>query len=79
MLASEAEGSREKTASHREVGILQGQIDECRVYDQVQAHIAHQQIVNLDDGVKINYEKFQGVEMPKDNGKMEIMYLLGRI
>jgi len=80
LLASETEDSKEKAASRKEVGILQNQIDECRIYDQVLAHIAHQQIVfDLDDGVKVNYAKFQGVEVPKDDGKIEKMDLLGKI
>ena len=60
--------------------ILKGQIDECRVYNQVLAHIAHQQIkLDLDDGVKVNYAKFQGVEVPVSANKVEKMDLLGRI
>ena len=59
---------------------MQNQIDECRIYDQVLAHIAHQQIeLDLDDGVKANYAKFQGVEVPKDDGKFEKMDLLAKI
>jgi hypothetical protein len=36
-------------------------------------------MLDLDDGVKVNYAKFQGVEVPKDDGKVEKMELLGRI
>ena len=80
MLASETEDSREKTSIRKQADVLRGQIDECRTYDQVLAHIAHQQIeLDLDDGVKVNYAKFQGVEVPKDDGKVEKMDLLGRI
>jgi hypothetical protein len=80
LLASETEDSREKAASRKEIDILKNQIDECRAYDQVLAHIAHQQItLDLDDGVKANYAKFQGVEVPIDGGKSVIMDLLGRI
>ncbi|MDR2570869.1 MAG: hypothetical protein LBD23_11345, partial [Oscillospiraceae bacterium] len=53
---------------------------ECAAYDQVVSHIAHQQIdLDLDDGVKVNYEKFQGVKVPIDGGKSVTMDLLGRI
>jgi len=80
LLASESEDNKEKGISRKEIGILQNQIDECRIYDQVLAHIAHQQIeLDLDDGVKVNYAKFQGVEVPKDDGKIEKMDLLGKI
>jgi hypothetical protein len=34
---------------------------------------------DLDDGVKVNYAKFQGVEIPTDGGKIEKMDLLGKI
>ena len=64
----------------KDIEILQGRMAECRVYDQVVSHIAHQQIeLDLDDGLKVNYAKFQGVEVPKDNGKTETMDLLAKI
>ena len=35
----------------------------------------YQQIeLDLDDGVKVNYENFQGVDVPKDNGKIPPPY-----
>jgi hypothetical protein len=80
MLTGSTENARDKAAYRKEIEILQGKIDECRVYDQVVSHMAHQQIeLDLDDGVKVNYEKFQGVEVPKDNGKTEKMDLLAKI
>jgi hypothetical protein len=80
MLSGSTDNARDKAAYRKEIDALQAKIDECRVYDQVVSHIAHQQIeLDLDDGVKVNYEKFQGVEVPKDNGKIEIMDLLGRV
>ena len=80
MLSSLSDNSREKAAFRKEIDILQGRMAECSAYDQVVSHIAHQQIeLDLDDGVKVNYAKFQGVEVPKDNGKTEMMDLLGRI
>ena len=43
-------------------------------------YCAHQQIeLDLDDGVKVNYVRFQGVEVPKDGGRVETMDLLGKI
>jgi len=80
LLSGSSDNPREKAAWRKETDILQGKIDECRTYDQVVSHIAHQQIeLDLDDGVKVNYAKFQGVEVPKDNGKSETMDLLARI
>jgi len=80
LLAGETEDSRERAASRKAAGVLQSQLDECRAYDQVLAHIAHQQIaLDLDDGVKVNYAKFQGVEVPRDGGRVGKMDLLWRI
>jgi len=80
MLAATTENARDKAAYRKEIDTLQAKIDECRTYDQVVSHIAHQQIeLDLDDGVRVNYEKFQGVEVPKDNGKTEKMDLLAKI
>ena len=37
-------------------------------YDQVIDHVAKQQIdLDLDDGVKVNYEKFQNIEITDDS------------
>ena len=42
-------------------------------YDQVIAHVANQRIgIDLDDGVKVNYQKFQGVEVPQGDGKKDL-------
>lgn len=80
MLATTTDNARDKATYRKEIDALQSKIDECRTYDQVVSHIAHQQIeLDLDDGVKVNYEKFQGVEVPKDNGKTEKMDLLAKI
>ncbi|BBN98182.1 BREX-1 system adenine-specific DNA-methyltransferase PglX [Sporolactobacillus terrae] len=44
---------------------LQKQLEECRQYDQIIAHVANQQIpLDLDDGVKMNYAEFQKIEIP---------------
>ena len=79
-LASETENSRDKATHRKEASILQARLDECQAYDPVVSHFAHQQIeLDLDDGVKVNYAKFQGVEVPMDDGKPVKMDLLGRI
>ncbi|CAM3140217.1 BREX-1 system adenine-specific DNA-methyltransferase PglX [Filibacter tadaridae] len=60
---------------------LQKQLLECRQYDQVIAHIAYQNIdIDLDDGVKVNYAKFQQVEVPQGEGrKSEVVNVLKEI
>jgi len=61
---------REKTEAKKKKEKIQKQILECVQYDQVIAHVANQKIsIDLDDGVKVNYDKFQGVEIPQGEGK----------
>lgn len=48
---------------------LQAKQKEMIEYGQVLDHMANQYIhLDLDDGVKVNYEKFQGIEIVNDNG-----------
>lgn len=62
--------AREKAAAMKKKDSINKQIMECLTYDQVIAHIANQKIeIDLDDGVKVNYAKFQGVEIPQGEGK----------
>jgi hypothetical protein len=61
---------REKAAARKRKEKIMKQIMECRVYDQVIAHVANQKIeIDLDDGVKVNYAKFQGIEITQGEGK----------
>lgn len=62
--------AREKTEARKKKEKIQKQILECIGYDQVIAHVANQKIsIDLDDGVVVNYGKFQGVEVPQGEGK----------
>ncbi|MGN9166197.1 BREX-1 system adenine-specific DNA-methyltransferase PglX [Tissierellaceae bacterium HCP3S3_D8] len=62
--------AREKTSARKKKDKINKQIEECLIYDQVIAHIAHQRIeIDLDDGVKHNYDLFQGVEVPQGEGR----------
>ena len=62
--------TREKNEARKKKEKIQKQILECVQYDQVIAHVANQKIsIDLDDGVKVNYAKFQGVEVPQGEGK----------
>jgi type II restriction/modification system DNA methylase subunit YeeA len=62
--------AREKAEARKKKEKIQKQILECIQYDQIIAHVANQKIsIDLDDGVKINYDKFQGVEVPQGEGK----------
>ncbi len=56
------------------------QLAEMKIYDEAMAHIANQRIgIDLDDGVKVNYEKFQGVEVAQEGKKTLKIDLLAKI
>jgi hypothetical protein len=60
----------EKNKARKKKEHIARQMKECMEYDQVIAHVANQKIeIDLDDGVKVNYAKFQGVEIPRGEGK----------
>jgi type II restriction/modification system DNA methylase subunit YeeA len=61
---------REKTNARKKREKILKQMEECLQYDQVIAHVANQRInIDLDDGVSVNYAKFQEVEIPQGEGK----------
>jgi type II restriction/modification system DNA methylase subunit YeeA len=61
---------REKAVARKKKEKILKQMRECLAYDQVIAHIANQRIsIDLDDGVAVNYAKFQGVEVPQGEGR----------
>lgn len=56
------------------------QLAEIRAYYPALSHIALQRIgLELDDGVKANYEKFQNIEVSIDGGKKQKVNLLAKI
>ena len=56
--------SSDKAKATKEIDKYTKQLAELKTYEEAIAHIATQCIeINLDDGVKVNYEKFQGVEV----------------
>ena len=70
---SESLSTKEKATAKKQKEKIQKQLVECTSYDQVIAHVAHQRInIDLDDGVKVNYQKFQGVEVPQGDGKKDL-------
>ncbi|MDN6162460.1 MAG: BREX-1 system adenine-specific DNA-methyltransferase PglX, partial [Atopostipes sp.] len=61
-----SEDAREIADAEKEVEKLTKQLKECRDYDEKIGHLALQRIpIDLDDGVKVNYDKVQTDE----NGK----------
>ena len=72
--------SKEKTASKKKIDKIMKQIEECKEYDEVVAYLANEQInIDLDDGVKVNYAKFQGVKIINSKNKETKMNLLAKI
>ena len=56
------------------------QLNELRPYYQALSHIALQRILmDLDDGVKKNYQLFQGVEVSTEGKKKQTINLLSKI
>ncbi len=56
------------------------QLAEIKPYYQALSHVAMQRIpIDLDDGVKVNYAKFQGIEVAEDGGKRQTIDLLAKI
>lgn len=56
------------------------QLNEMRIYYQALSHLAIQKIeINLDDGVKNNYQLFQDIEVIADGGKKQKVDLLAKI
>ncbi|SCG85423.1 BREX-1 system adenine-specific DNA-methyltransferase PglX [Methanobacterium congolense] len=66
----------EKSKAVKTRNKLVKQLEETRKYDEALAHIANQKIeIELDDGVKVNYAKFQGVEVNKGQKTTKINLL----
>ncbi|MEG1958004.1 MAG: BREX-1 system adenine-specific DNA-methyltransferase PglX [Lachnospiraceae bacterium] len=56
------------------------QMSEIKLYFQALSHIALQRIeLDLDDGVKVNYAKFQGIEVSNEGTKKQTIDLLAKI
>lgn len=72
--------SSEKSKATKAVAKYTKQLAEMKLYDEAIAHIANQRIdLDLDDGVKVNYEKFQGIEVSREGQKAIKIDLLAKI
>ena len=57
--------------------VLAERLNEAIEYGQVLDYMANKYIsIDLDDGVKVNYAKFQGIEVPTSHGKIKKDLLL---
>lgn len=66
-----SENAREVTAASKHKEKLQKQLKECQEYDEKIGHLALSRIeIDLDDGVKVNYEK---VQTARDGKKYQIL------
>ncbi len=70
----------EKSKATKAVTKYTKQLAEMKIYDEAIAHIANKRIeIDLDDGVKANYEKFQGVEVAQEGKKALKVDLLAKL
>ncbi|MCB6308421.1 BREX-1 system adenine-specific DNA-methyltransferase PglX [Mediterraneibacter glycyrrhizinilyticus] len=75
-----ASSASEKSKATKAITKYTKQLAEMKIYDEAIAHIANKRIeIDLDDGVKVNYEKFQGVEVAQEGKKTLKVDLLAKI
>ncbi len=68
---------RDKMMLERKRFVLAERLNEAIEYGQVLDYMANKYIsIDLDDGVKVNYAKFQGIEVPTSHGKIKKDLLL---
>lgn len=74
-----ATAARDKALAIKRITKITKQLEETKLYDQALGHIASQYIdIDLDDGVNVNYEKFQGVQVAREGQKAIKIDLLGK-
>ncbi|MCC9296184.1 BREX-1 system adenine-specific DNA-methyltransferase PglX, partial [Clostridium sp. WLY-B-L2] len=77
---SEDYSSKERNSAKKKIYRIKKQMEECREYDQAAAYLANKRIqIDLDEGVKVNYARFQEVEVIDSSGKKVEMNLLAKI
>ena len=75
-----ATSASEKSKATKAATKYTKQLAEMKIYDEAIAHIANKRIeIDLDDGVKVNYEKFQGVEVAQEGKKALKVDLLAKL
>ena len=75
-----ASSASEKSKARKAVTKYTKQLAEMKIYDEAISHIANKRIeIDLDDGVKVNYAKFQGVEVAQEGKKALKVDLLAKI
>ena len=80
IIDSEEYIAKDRTAAKKKMDKITKQIEECKEYDELVAYLANEKInIDLDDGVKVNYGKFQDVSIINSKGKEIDMNLLSKI
>lgn len=78
-ISSNGSGS-ERAKATKQITKYTKQLAEIHTYDEAMSHMANKRIdIDLDDGVKVNYEKFQGVEVAQEGKKALKVDLLAKI
>jgi type II restriction/modification system DNA methylase subunit YeeA len=78
--SSQEYSEKERVAARKRSDAIKRQIEELNEYDEIVSHIANEKIaISLDEGIKKNYDRFQGVKIIKLNGKETKMNLLYKI
>ena len=70
-LKDEIENNNNRKKAEKELKKIKSQLDECKHFDEKMNHLSSEYIsIDLDDGVKVNYEK---VQTGRDGKKYEIL------
>ena len=70
-LKDEIESNNNRKKAEKELKKIKSQLDECKHFDEKMNHLSSEYIsIDLDDGVKVNYEK---VQTGRDGKKYEIL------
>ena len=70
-LKDEIESNNNRKKAEQELKKIKSQLDECKQFDEKMNHLSSEYIsIDLDDGVKVNYEK---VQIGRDGNKYEIL------
>ena len=79
-IINHSSSNTEITRATKDKNKLQKQLKETKQYDEALTHIANQNIeIDFDDGVKVNYAKFQNIEVSREGKKSKKINLLKKL
>ncbi|MDY4948285.1 MAG: BREX-1 system adenine-specific DNA-methyltransferase PglX [Clostridium cadaveris] len=80
MINSEVINKKHRSFAKKKTYRIYNQIEELKKYNNIAAYVDGKKIIiNLDDGIRHNYEKFQGINMVDSKGQEVKMNLLCKI